>query len=292
MKNFAMLELVLLAAIWGSSFLFMRIAAPELGPVLLMALRTSIAGIVLLPLLFIYKQQKSISGHWFAVFIGSLFNTTIPFVLFGYAVLTLTAGLSSILNATTPMFAAIVAYFWLKDKLSSSAVLGLIIGFLGVYILMADKIAVNQQHFILPTLAILGATLCYGIGANFTKKYLQGMKPLALATSSQLCSAALLIPISLFYLPAQLPSFAAMAAVSSLGVLCTGVAYVIFFRLIAEMGPAKAVSVTYLIPVFGLIWGILFLDEKITSTILVGCTVILMGVGLATGTFQRLFSKK
>jgi drug/metabolite transporter (DMT)-like permease len=292
MKNFAIFELILLAAIWGSSFLFMRIAAPELGPFLLMALRTGIAGVVLLPLLFIYKQQKSISGHWFAIFIGSLFNTTIPFVLFGYAVLTLTAGLSSILNATTPMFAAIVAYFWLKDKLSISAIVGLVVGFLGVYILMSDKLSGQQQQYILPTLAILGATLCYGIGANFTKKYLQGIKPLALATSSQLCAAGVLIPISLFNLPSELPSFSAILAVSTLGVLCTGVAYVIFFRLIAEMGPAKAVSVTYLIPVFGLIWGILFLDEKITSAIILGCVVILLGVGLATGTFQRLVAKK
>jgi drug/metabolite transporter (DMT)-like permease len=287
MKHAGLLELVLLAAIWGASFLFMRIGTPEFGPLLFMALRTAIAGLFLLPFLLIYRQQSSLFGQWRHILVASLFNTSIPFALFGYATLSLTAGVTSILNATTPMFAALVAYLWLNDKLSKSSLLGLVIGFIGVYLLMSDKIAMQQQQ-LLPTLAVLAATLCYGIGANYTKTHLSQVKPLALATSSQLCASVCLLPFGLATLPAVMPSNDGIAAVLIIGILCTGIAYVLFFRLIAELGAAKAVSVTYLIPAFGLLWGALFLQEQITLSIVLGSVVILFGVGLTTGTFQRL----
>jgi len=292
MKNAGILELILLAAIWGASFLFMRIGTPEFGAILFMALRTSIAGIFLLPFMFYYRQHRSLSGQWLRIMFGSLFNTTIPFTLFGYATLSLSAGVTSILNATTPMFTALVAFIWLKDKITVTSLLGLLIGFFGVYLLMFDKISLTQQQLLLPTLAVLGATCCYGFGANYTKKYLQHIKPLALATSSQLCAGLCLLPLSLWFLPKHLPTLPAVYSVLTIGILCTGIAYVIFFRLIADLGPAKAVTVTYLIPVFGLCWGAIFLNETITPAIVLGCIVILSGVALTTGTFKRLFQWK
>jgi len=280
------LELLLLAAIWGASFIFMRIGSPEFGPILFMALRSLTASLFLLPLVLLTKKQSAFKGYKLKIFIVGIINTAIPFVLFGYATLTLSGGLTSVLNATTPMFGAIVAYLWFRDKMSITASFGLLIGFIGVYLLMLDKITVGQQNILLPTLAALLASLCYGISANYTKKYLLGISSTVLATGSQISATLVLLPISLFFIPTQLPSNSAIMSVILLGVLCTGVAYIIFFHLIANLGPSKAISVTYLIPAFGLFWGSLFLDEMISTSMIVGCGFILTGVALATGVIK------
>ncbi len=277
------LELLLLAAIWGASFIFMRIGSPEFGPILFMALRTLTASVFLLPLVFITKKQAAFKGYKAKIFVVGIFNTAIPFVLFGYATLTLSGGLTSVLNATTPMFGAIVAYIWFRDKLTVIASFGLLIGFVGVYLLVLDKVTLGQQNILLPTLAALLASLCYGLSASYTKRYLTGISSTVLASGSQVSATLVLLPISFFFIPTQWPSDAAIMSVLLLGVLCTGVAYIIFFHLIANLGPSKAISVTYLIPAFGLFWGSLFLDEVITAGMIIGCGFILTGVALATG---------
>jgi len=282
-----LLELLLLAAIWGASFIFMRIGSPEFGPIFFMALRTLTASIFLLPLVFITKKQAAFKGYKAKIFVVGIFNTAIPFVLFGYATLTLSGGLTSVLNATTPMFGAIVAYFWFREKLTVVASLGLLVGFVGVYLLMIDKITLGQQDIMLPTLAALLASLCYGLSANYTKKYLSGISSTVLASGSQVAATVVLLPISFFFIPTQWPSNSAIMSVLLLGVLCTGIAYIIFFHLIANLGPSKAISVTYLIPAFGLFWGSLFLGEIITSGMIIGCGFILIGVALATGVIKK-----
>jgi len=286
------IELPLLAAIWGASFIFMKIGSPEFGPVLFMAMRTLVASLFLLPLLLISKQQSALTGVWKNIFIVGTLNTAIPFVLFGWATLTLSAGNTAVLNGTTPMFGAIVAYFWLKDKLSFSAAIGIFVGFLGVYFLMFDKIMIEKSPVILPILAVMVAALCYGISANYTKKYLTGISPLALAAGSQISATIILVPIALFFLPQQLPSSAATLSVITLGVLCTGIAYILFFRLLGALGPTKAISVTYLIPIFGIIWGILFLNESITYWTVFGAILICIGVALTTGVISFNNKKK
>lgn len=286
MQTKPLIEFPLLAAIWGSSFIFMKIGGAEFGPILFMALRTLIASLFLYPLLIWYKQTAALSGYWRKIFIVGAFNTAIPFVLFGWATLYLSAGMTSVLNATTPMFGAIVAFIWLKDRLTISAIIGLLIGFIGVYFLMLDKLLVDAQTVIIPTLAVLLASLCYGLSANYTKRYLSQIKPLALAAGSQISASVILIPISLLFLPQQMPSIAAFSAVMAIGIICTGIAYIIFFRLISALGPAKAISVTYLIPVFGLFWGALFLHEVISFWMIIGCLLILTGVALTTGVIK------
>jgi len=291
MKTTQGLELILLAAIWGSSFMFMRIGSPEFGPVLFMAMRTLIASLLLLPLLFLYRQQSALRGQWPKLFLVGSLNTAIPFVLFGYATLTLSAGLTSILNTTTPMFGVVVAYLWFKDKLSMNAVFGILLGCLGVYLLMYDKIAVTpvpgeESNILLPVLAVMGAALCYAISANFTKRYLSHIKPLAQASGSQVAATVLLAPVSVFFLPQAVPSPLAITSVVLLGTVCTGIAYIIFFRLIAALGPANAMSVTYLIPVFGVFWGAVFLNEVVTASMLLGGGCILTGVALITGVIK------
>lgn len=291
MSSKSLVELVFLAALWGASFLFMRVGSPEFGPILFMAFRTLTASIFLIPFMVLKNQHSQLKGRWRQVFIMGAFNTAIPFALFAYAVLTLSAGVTSVLNATTPLFGALIAFVWLKNKTSFVGMLGLSLGFIGVYILMSDKITGTNDSVILPTIAVLGATFCYGVAANYTKQYMSDIKPLALAAGSQISSTLMLLPIGLFFLPEQMPSNDAILSVILLGVLCTGIAYIIFFRLIAEAGATNAISVTYLIPVFGLFWGYLFLDEQITLTIIAGSSCILFGVGLTTGVIKTLFRK-
>lgn len=293
MNQRSLIELITLAALWGSSFMFMRIGVPEFGAILFMALRTFIASLCLTPLMIAKKQSKSLNGRWGKMLVLGALNTAIPFALFGYAILHLSAGITSILNAMTPMFGAIVAYLWLRDKLSPIATLGLLLGFIGVYFLMSDKLHSSSEHVLLPTIAALGSTLCYGISASFTKRYFSGINALALAAGSQISASVILVPISLFFLPTSMPSPTAIFSILMLGTLCTGFAYILFFRLIADLGPAKAISVTYLIPVFGLFWGYLFLNEQITPSIIFGGLMILSGVGLTTGFFSlKRFSKQ
>ncbi|WP_448552903.1 DMT family transporter [Thalassotalea montiporae] len=287
MSTSAFFELLFLASLWGASFLFMRIGSPEFGPFLLVALRTLTASLFLLPILVSKRQHHQLTGRWTQIFIMGAFNTAIPFALFGYALLSLSAGVGSVLNATAPIFAAIVGFFWLKDKISFAGIFGLLLGFFGVYVLMSGKIANGGEALILPTLAALGATLCYSIATNYTKQYLHDLKPLALAAGSQISATIMLLPFALMFLPEKMPSNQAFYSVAALGIFCTGIAYIMFFRLIATIGPTKAISVTYLIPVFGLFWGYLFLSEPITLTTLLGSGCILVGVGLTTGLLSR-----
>jgi drug/metabolite transporter (DMT)-like permease len=281
------LELVILAAIWGASFLFMRMGAGEFGPVALAFVRVAGAAAFLLPLLAWRGQLGALRKHWKPILIVGLTNSAIPFVCFGIAVLAITGGLSAIFNATTPLFGALIAWLWLKDRLTASRAIGLAIGFAGVVWLAWDKASIKSgDHGVSSALAIaacLLATLLYGFSASFTKRYLQGVPPLALATGSQLSATLFLALPAMALWPARTPGTASWIAVALLALMCTGVAYVLYFRLIAHVGPSNAISVTYLVPAFAVLWGAVFLHETITGAMVIGCAIILLGTSLATG---------
>jgi drug/metabolite transporter (DMT)-like permease len=283
MKPRDMLELLLLAAIWGSSFLFMRIAAPEFGPVPLIFIRVSIAMVFLLIVLGWRGELAGLKGHSTHFTAVGILNSAVPFCLFAFATLSLTAGFTSVLNASVPLFGALVAYFWLGDKLTLARIVGLLIGFLGVTVLVWGKISFKADGSGWAIVAGLLASLSYGVAANYTKRHLSGVHPFANATGSQIAATILLLPLAVMYWPETMPSAKSWFSVLVLGIACTGIAYILFFRLIANVGPAKAVAVTYLLPVFGMVWGLLFLDEAITSNMIAGCLVILLGTALATG---------
>jgi drug/metabolite transporter (DMT)-like permease len=287
MKPADIAELVALAAIWGASFLFMRIGVVEFGPLALTALRVGGATLCLLPLLLWQGQLGAMRTHWRAIAIVGLFNSALPFVLFGIAALAINAGLSSIFNATAPLWGALIAWLWLHDKLSASRVFGLFIGFVGVVFLAWDKASFKPgEHGVSAGLAIgacLLATLCYGFAANYTKQRLAGVPPLAVAAGSQAAASVVLLLPALWQLPRALPSATAWGSVVVLAVLCTAVAYLLYFRLIAHLGAPRAITVTYLIPVFAVLWGALWLREEITLSMAAGCAVILVGTALASG---------
>ena len=280
-------ELLALAALWGASFLFMRMGAADFGAVALAAVRVGIASVVLLPILLSRGQMAQLRQHWKPIFLVGVINSALPFLAFSYAALSITAGLSSIFNATTPLFGALAAWLWLRDRLTGARVLGLVIGFAGVSWLAWSN--VNQEAAFKPggsgwaVVACLVAAALYGVSANFTKRYLGGAAPLAVATGSQISATLALAVPALLWWPQSAPSSTAWIAVLLLGVLCTGLAYILYFRLIANTGPANAIAVTFLIPAFAVLWGWMFLAEQITAAMVVGCAVILLGTSLTTG---------
>ena len=277
------LELFALSAIWGASFLFMRIAAPEFGPVPLIAVRVGVAALFMCAVLFVRRGFKRIDGHLIDVVVVGLLNTAIPFSLFAFAVLHVSAGFGAILNSTAPLFGAVITYFWLKDPLSPSRIAGLVVGFVGVIVLVWGTVSLTLSGATLAILAGLAASLLYGVSANYTKRRLAGVDPFMVVTGSLIAATLALLPVALFMLPPALPSLKSWASDAALGVLCTGIAYIFYFHLIHRVGPSKAMLSGYLIPVFGMLWGALFLGEAVTANMLMGCGVILVGTALATG---------
>ena len=280
-------DFLLLAAIWGASFLFMRLAAAELGPLPTAALRVAIASLFLLPILLVKGHWPALRQHWRPVLFAGILNSGIPFALYAFAVLHISTGLSSILNATVPLFGALVAWLWLSDKPGWSRSVGLAIGFGGVVFLAGGQASFKPNASgVAPAwavLACLAATTCYALAASFTKKHMPSMPPLVAATGSQIGATLALALPALWFRPDHMPSASAWGALLVVGVLCTGVAYVLYFRLIDRAGPAKALTVTFLIPVFAIAYGVLLLDEHVTSWMLICGGVILLGTALSSG---------
>ncbi len=284
-------DFVLLAAIWGSSFLFMRIGAVEFGALPTAAVRVAIAALFLLPIVWLRGLLPELGKNWRRVFVIGMLNSGIPFALLSFALLSISTGLSAILNATVPMFGALIAWLWLKDRLNASRVLGLLVGFAGVAML-AWK-ATGPGALFHPgaagatpgwaVLACLLACVCYGISASYTKRYLTGLPPLVTAAGSQIGATLGLALPALWLWPARMPSGQAWLALLAVGVVCTGVAYILFFRLIENAGPPRALSVTFLVPVFAVVYGVLFLGESVTLWMALCAGVIVAGTALSTG---------
>ncbi|MDP3191332.1 MAG: DMT family transporter [Rhodoferax sp.] len=283
----------MLGAIWGASFLFTRLGAAEFGALPTAGLRVGIAATFLLPLLLLRGQWQALSTHWKKIFFLGMLNSGIPFALYAYALLSISTGLSSLLNATVPLFGALVAWLWLKDRPHGMKILGLLIGFVGVAMLAWGKASFKPDASGLVTgwavLACLGACLCYGLSASFTKRHLGGVPSLVIATGSQLGATLGLALPTLWLWPSQPPSSTAWLALLAVGVLCTGVAYVLFFRLVDKVGAAGSLTVTFLIPVFAVLYGVVFLGESVTAWMLICGTVILLGTALSMG-LLKLFS--
>ena len=280
-------DFVLLAAIWGSSFLFMRIGVVEFGALPTASVRVAIAALFLLPLVWLRGLLPVLQKNWRRTFFIGLLNSGIPFACFSFALLSISTGLSAILNAAVPMFGALVAWAWLRDRPTAWRVLGLVIGFAGVALLAWDKASFKAgASGVAPGWAVLAcllACVCYAISASYTKRYLSGLPPLVTAAGSQIGATLGLALPALWLWPARMPSTSAWLALLAVGVVCTGIAYIVFFRLIANAGPQRALSVTFVVPVFAVLYGALFLGESVTPWML-GCAgVIVGGTALSTG---------
>ncbi|MBK6008835.1 DMT family transporter [Ramlibacter ginsenosidimutans] len=284
----SIIDFVALAAIWGASFLFMRLAVGDFGVVCTAAVRVTIASLFLLPLMLFKGHAAAFRQHWWKVCLVGLLNSGLPFLLFAFALLSITTGLSAILNATVPLFGALVAWSWLNDRPAGSRVLGLVVGFAGVAALAWDKASFKPDAVsgIAPAwavLACLAATVCYAFAASATKRFLTGLPPLMTATGSQIGAALALVIPALWLRPVHMPGAQAWLALLVLGVLCTGVAYILYFRLIEQAGPSRALAVTFAIPVFAILYGALFLGERVTPWMLACGAVVVLGTALSTG---------
>lgn len=315
MRIIDFIELLVLGAIWGSSFILMKWAVPEFGVFALVEVRAIGATLLLLPIVYLRRQQKDIFTYWQQLIIVGLLNTAVPFCLFNYGIQHMEAGLAAILNATAPMFGIIAAYLYLKESIEKWGLVGVLIGFFGVVFISLEqtsgatvssvetinKVAmlnstVTQNNAagsnILAIFALLLATLCYGISAVYLKSKLGHVKPFALAAGSQLYAALMLLPFALFNLPSAMPSASAIASALFLAFVCTGLAYVLYFDLISKIGTSRAITVGYLVPLFGIVWGYIILDETLSAPVLIGGACILFGVMMATNVLAVLKSKK
>lgn len=284
-KKTWLVRFVLLAALWGSSFLFMRMGAQEFGALPTAGLRVAIAALFLLSLLLGRGLGPQLVQHWKKILFIGVFNSALPFACFSFALLSISTGLSAILNATVPMFGALVAWAWLKDRPNGSRIVGLVLGFVGVALLAWDKASFKPDAAGLSSgwavLACLLACLSYGISASYTKRYLGGLPSLVTATGSQL-GATLALALPTWWLwPQRLPGTSAWLALLALGVLCTGLAYILFFWLIENVGPARSLTVTFVVPVFAVIYGAVFLRETVSSWMLLCAVVIVCGTALS-----------
>ena len=284
-------EFILLAAIWGSSFLFMKIGARQWGALPTAGLRVAIGALCLLPFMLLKGHAAAFRRHWKITFFVGVLNAAIPFALFTYALLTISTGLSAILNATVPMFGALIAWLWLKDRPSNLRILGLILGFAGVAMLAWDRVSLGAAGTghgeVVAILACLFACTCYGLAASITKRTMQGVPSLVSATGSLIGAALFLLPLTVHYWPGETPGAPAWIAILVLGAVCSGLAYVLYFRLIEKAGPSKALSVTFAIPVFAVFYGTLFLGEAVTLWMFFCAAVIVLGVSLSTGIVQK-----
>lgn len=281
------LDLLLLSALWGASFLFMRIAVPEFGPVVLAELRVAIASLFLLPLILHRAKVGELTANWRKLAAVGTLNSAIPFILLPFSTLYLTGGFAAILNATSPLWAALIAWIWLAASLNVSRIAGFFIGFAGVVVLVWDTASFDFSGASQAIIAAIVASIFYGIGANATRKYLQGISPLVIASGSLLGAAIVLLPGAVVLWPTGPITIRAWLAIIAMGIVSTGFAYIIYFRLIANVGPASAITVTYLVPGFALFWGALVLHEAVTTSMIVGCAIIFAGTALATGLLPR-----
>lgn len=277
-KDFSIL--LLLAFAWGASFLFMRIASPEFGPVVTTELRVTLAASALLLYAAVTRRKLGIWRYWKQFLVLGAINAALPFTLICMAELHLSASLAAILNATTPMFAALAAWGTQQEKPGLAKSVGLVIGLVGVAVLVGWSPVPLSGKMLLSVFFSLGAALAYGIGGLYASRVGRGLAPLALAAGQQLGAAVVLLPLSVIFAPREMPSPAAVFSVLGLAFICTSVAYLLYFYLIQSVGAVKTVSVTFLVPVFGLMWGVIFLNEPVYANTIAGLAIILVSVTL------------
>jgi len=280
------LRLLLLAAIWGGSFLFMRIGAPVLGPAVLIEYRVLFAALFLALVGLVLRKRLDIRANWKHYLMLGFFNSALPFLLFAWGARTLSASVLSVLNATAPMWGALLGALWGRGTITARTGLGLLLGTAGVALLVGFDDVSTRPGAALAVAAALAAALCYGIASLYAKSA-KSVDPFANAHGTMWAAALFVLPALPFFPAPATPTPGVWAAVLALGVVCSGIAYLIYFKLIEDVGPTSALTVTFLNPVFGILWGALFLGEAVGWHTLAGSGIVLVGTALVTGFVPR-----
>jgi drug/metabolite transporter (DMT)-like permease len=270
--------LLVLGAIWGGSFLFMRIAVNDFGPVPLVEMRLALGSALLLPFLWRDREKFTLRRWPMMAFIG-LMNSALPFLLFAWAAERAPAGVGAIANGMTALCAALMGFLFFHEKLSSRQSIALVAGFAGIIVLASGKMAGMSVGW--ASIAGAVASLMYGLGAHMARRHLQGLPPAALAAVTLGSGALLAAPFAIATWPRHAIPMKSWLSAGALGMLCTGIAFAMFYRLIEKVGANRTTIVTYLIPPFGVAWGWLFLDEPVTLTMSIACVLILGSVALS-----------
>ena len=293
MSTANLLRLIFLAAIWGGSFLFMRIAAPVLGAAVLIEYRVLFASLFLAVIALALKKPLNLRQNWKHYLILGLFNSALPFLMFAFAARTLSASLLAVLNATTPLWGTLIAAVWTRNMVSAKVMFGLLLGACGVALLVGFDHVTTKPGAGIAIAAVLFASFNYGIASNYAKQA-KAVEPFSNAHGSMWASTLLVLPALPFFPAPGEPTIGIMGAVLALGILCSGVAYLIYFRLIQDVGPSSALTVTFLSPLFGILWGVLFLEEHVGWYTFVGAAIVILGTALVTGFRPNipLFSSK
>lgn len=280
-------RLVALAAMWGASYLFMRHAVPHLGPVLMIEIRVLLGGLVLLAVLVATGRAVGWRQHWPGfLFVGAI-GIALPFVLIAEALTVIDASTGAILNALAPFFAAIVAAIWIRDPLTPAKLAGIALCLVGTAVLVGwTPVPMSSRELLAVSFSVL-ATAIYGFTIVFTKVRLKDASPLGTSAGTLLFAALALAPFSPTTRDLTAVPTLAWLSVLGLAILSTAIAFILYYRLIADVGPVKASTVTLLIPVFGMVWGVIFLGEPVTPGRIAGCAIILSGCAMILGVMRR-----
>jgi drug/metabolite transporter (DMT)-like permease len=280
-------RLLFLAAIWGASFLFMRIAAPAFGSINTAFLRVLFGLTGLAVILLLMRAPLIFQGKLKSAMVLGIINSGIPFLMYAIAALWLPAGYSAILNATTPLMGALIGFSCFNEQLSGRKWLGVMLGFLGITLITTTGDVAVSETMIIGVIACLIATACYGCAGFLTRRWITergGLDARLVAFGSQLGACLFLLPFFGYSVTTSPVADWAMpevwASLLAVGFICTALAYLIYFRLIADIGPLRSLTVTFLIPPFGILWGYLILGETLTEGFVVGGAIVCLSVWL------------
>ena len=282
MKSADYARLLLLAAIWGAAFIFLRVAAPVMGPVWTPEVRVLLGGLAVLAWLRFAGQDADLLRHRRAYLVVGTVNIAIPFALFSYAAMHAPAGLLSIVNSTAPIFGIAWAAAFGDERVTARKAAGMALGIAGVALIARPGSAPADAQLDWAIVAVLGATCSYGVTGVLIKRFARDVAPRAMAAGNQLAAALVLLPLLPLLPPLGMPSALVIANLLALALLASGVAFLLYFRLIADIGMTRALAVTYLIPLFGVLWGWLFLGETLPAAAFAGGALILAGTLLVT----------
>ena len=270
--------LTFLGALWGSAFMFIKVATPEFGPIALVNARLIIASFIFLPILLRSKYIHLLKPIWRQVLVLAILNNAIPFTLFSYASFGADSNILAILNATTAFNTMIIAYIWIGENVSLKQLFGLLLGFIGIFILVNPQ---NSETTLISSMSALLASFFYSFSTVYIQRQSVNANKMVLIGWSIIFSAVIMLPVTIFYLPDTIPSISAIGSAIWLGAISTGLGFLGYVRLIDKIGAVKTSTVAYFLPVFGIIWGAIFLDEIISSTIIIGCLIVLIGIYFA-----------
>jgi drug/metabolite transporter (DMT)-like permease len=283
-----------LGAIWGASFMFIKLGGAEIEPFALVEMRLGLAALVMIAIVAGKPDvRRAMLDNWRPLVVMGLLNCAVPYTLLTWGELYISSGLAAIYNSTSPLWVVALGFFWAwAEKLTPVRLVGTILGFLGVVLAVSGNLAGSQDgnKELLGHAAVLLMALSYAVASIFGRKMLKGVPSLAPATGQLITGALMLLPLAAFQVPKQMPSFEALAAVGTLSIVGTALASLMYYWLLSRVGAARVLLVTYLLPGFALLWGALFLREEITLTALAGLALILLGVTVTSGRGAPVFA--